>query len=166
MVHGLRPGPTLFTVQAHFAFSTSWSMMLVKLLFLSVCLYGAMVLDRVALFPVHLHRVCLFFFSIMGAFAPDRSMLDVWIALISGVVGFFRSAVRFLGVPLAIGHILGGILEQRRGQSMVMLDEEWWLMATRLMLFLFLALTALALFHRPLWGLPVHWSVPFEFTGR
>ena len=103
MVHGLRPGPTLFTVQAHFAFSTSWSMMLVKLLFLSVCHYGAMVLDRVALFPVHLHRVCLFIFSIMGAFAPDQSMLDVWIALISGVVGFFVRRYGFSAYPSPLG---------------------------------------------------------------
>ena len=33
MVHGLRPGPTMFTEQAHFAFSIFWSMMLVNVLF-------------------------------------------------------------------------------------------------------------------------------------
>ena len=58
------------------------------------------------------------------------------------------------------------MLEQRLGQSMVMLDEKWWLMATRPLSFLFLALTALALFGRPLWGLLVRRILLFNFKGR
>ena len=166
MVHGLRPGPTMFTEQAHFAFSIFWSMMLVNVLFLAIGLYGAKVFARVTLIPVQVLWPCVFIFSIVGAYALDQSMLDVWIALISGVVGFFMRRYGFSVVPLAIGLILGGMLEQRLGQSMVMLDEKWWLMATRPLSFLFLALTALALFGRPLWGLFVRRNLHFNFTGR
>ena len=166
MVHGLRPGPTMFTEQAHFAFSIFWSMMLVNVLFLAVGLYGAKVFARVTLIPVQVLWPCVFIFSIVGAYALDQSMLDVWIALVSGVVGFFMRRYGFSVVPLAIGLILGGMLEQRLGQSMVMLDEKWWLMATRPLSFLFLALTALALFGRPLWGLLVRRNPLFKITGR
>lgn len=166
MVHGLRPGPTMFTEQAHFAFSIFWSMMLVNVLFLAVGLFGAKVFARVTLIPVQVLWPCVFIFSIVGAYALDQSLLDVWIALISGLVGFFMRRYGFSVVPLAIGLILGGMLEQRLGQSMVMLDEKWWLMATRPLSFLFLALTALALFGRPLWGLFVRRNLLFKFTGR
>ncbi len=166
MVHGLRPGPTMFTEQAHFAFSIFWSMMLVNVLFLAVGLYGAKVFARVTLIPVQVLWPCVFIFSIVGAYALDQSMLDVWIALVSGVVGFFMRRYGFSVVPLAIGLILGGMLEQRLGQSMVMLDEKWWLMATRPLSFLFLALTALALFGRPLWVLLVRRNPLFKITGR
>lgn len=166
MVHGLRPGPTMFTEQAHFAFSIFWSMMLVNVLFLAVGLYGAKVFARVTLIPVQVLWPCVFIFSIVGAYALDQSMLDVWIALVSGVVGFFMRRYGFSVVPLAIGLILGGMLEQRLGQSMVMLDEKWWLMATRPLSFLFLALTALALFGRPLWSLLVRRNALFKNTGR
>ena len=165
MVHGLRPGPTMFTEQAHFAFSIFWSMMLVNVLFLAVGLYGAKVFARVTLIPVQVLWPCVFIFSIVGAYALDQSMLDVWVALVSGVVGFFMRRYGFSVVPLAIGLILGGMLEQRLGQSMVMLDEKWWLMATRPLSFLFLALTALALFGRPLWGLLVRQNALFKNTG-
>jgi putative tricarboxylic transport membrane protein len=37
------------------------------------------------------------------------------------------------------------MLEKRLGQSMVMLDEQWWLIATRPLSLLFLVLTVLAL---------------------
>ena len=85
-------------------------------------------------------------FSIVGAYALDQSMVDVWIALIAGIVGYLMRLFGFSVVPLAIGLILGGMLEQRLGQSMVMLDEQWWLMLSRPICLVFFILTALALF--------------------
>ncbi len=151
MVHGVRPGPTMFTDQAEFAFAIFWSMMLVNLLFLAVGLFGARIFARVTLIPVPILWPCVFIFSITGAYALDQSMTDVWIALISGVAGYFLRQAGFSVVPLAIGLILGGMLEQRFGQSMVMLDEKWWLLPTRPLALFFFILTALALFGPLLW---------------
>lgn len=153
LVHGLRPGPTMFTDQANFAFAIFWSMLFVNLLFLVIGLFGAKVFARVTLIPVPILWPCVFIFSIVGAYALDQSMFDVWIALVSGVVGYFMRVYGFSVVPLAIGLILGGMLEQRLGQSMVMLDEKWWLIATRPLSLFFLILTALALFGPLLWTL-------------
>ena len=153
LVHGLRPGPTMFTDQATFAFAIFWSMLFVNLLFLVIGLYGAKAFARVTLIPVPVLWPCVFMFSIVGAYALDQSMFDVWIALIAGVLGYFMRLFGFSVVPLAIGLILGGMLEQRLGQSMVMLDEKWWLMATRPICLVFFILTALALFGPSLWSL-------------
>ena len=151
LVHGLRPGPTMFTEQADFAYAIFWSMMLVNILFFVAGLHGARVFARVTRIPVQLLWPCVFVFSIVGAYALDQSMFDVWVALISGVLGFFMRRYGFSVVPLAIGLILGGMLEQRLGQSMVMLDEQWWLMFKRPLTLLFLALTAAVLLGPPLW---------------
>ena len=153
LVHGLRPGPTMFTEQAGFAFAIFWSMLFVNLLFLAVGLFGARVFARVTLIPTQVLWPCVFLFSVVGAYALDQSMFDVWIALAAGVLGYFMRVFGFSVVPLAIGLILGGMLEQRLGQSMVMLDEQWWRIATRPIAFCFLLLTALALFGPGLWSL-------------
>ena len=166
MVHGLRPGPTMFTEQADFAFAIFWSMMLVNLLFLAVGLGGAKIFARVTLIPVQILWPCVFVFSIVGAYALDQSMLDVWVALAAGVVGFFMRRYGFSVVPLAIGLILGGMLEQRLGQSMVMLDEKWWLMFTRPLALFFFVLTALALFGPLLWGRLFKQRAPLTSTGE
>ncbi|MCY4099712.1 MAG: tripartite tricarboxylate transporter permease [Rhodobacteraceae bacterium] len=152
MVHGLRPGPTMFTEQSDFAFSIFWSMMFVNLLFLGVGLYGAKIFARVTLVPVQILWPCVFIFSVVGAYALDQSMMDVWVALGSGVLGYFMRRYGFSVVPLAIGLILGEILEQRFGQSMVMLKEQWWLLPTRPLTLFFLVLTFLALFGKPIWS--------------
>ena len=152
MVHGLRPGPTMFTEQADFAYAIFWSMMLVNILFFIAGLRGAKLFARVTLIPVQVLWPCVFVFSIVGAYALDQSMFDVWVALISGVLGFFMRRYGFSVVPLAIGLILGGMLEQRLGQSLVMLDEKWWLMFTRPLTLFFLVLTAIVLIGPPLWS--------------
>ena len=153
LVHGLRPGPTMFTDQAEFAYAIFWSMLFVNLLFLLVGLYGARAFARVTLIPVTVLWPCVFVFSIVGAYALDQSMFDVWIAIAAGILGYFMRMYGFSVVPLAIGLILGGMLEQRLGQSMVMLDEKWWLMLSRPISLFFFILTALALFGRPVFQL-------------
>ena len=153
LVHGLRPGPTMFTDQAEFAYAIFWSMLFVNLLFLLVGLYGARAFARVTLIPVTVLWPCVFVFSIVGAYALDQSMFDVWIAIVAGILGYFMRMYGFSVVPLAIGLILGGMLEQRLGQSMVMLDEKWWLMLSRPISLFFFVLTALALFGRPVFQL-------------
>lgn len=166
MVHGLRPGPTMFTEQADFAYAIFWSMMLVNILFFIIGLRGAKVFARVTLIPVRVLWPCVFMFSIVGAYALDQSMFDVWVALVSGVLGYFMRRYGFSVVPLAIGLILGGMLEQRLGQSMVMLDEKWWLMFTRPLTLFFLVLTALALFGPTIWGRLFVPRSPLKSTGE
>ena len=145
MVHGLRPGPTMFTDQSTFVFAIFWSMLLVNVLFFFVGLYGARIFARATLIPLTILWPMVFLFSMVGAYALDQSMIDVWIALIFGVIGYLMKRYGFSVVSLAIGLILGGMLEKRLGQSMVMLDEQWWLIATRPLSLLFLVLTVLAL---------------------
>ena len=145
MVHGLRPGPTMFTEQSTFVFAIFWSMLLVNVLFFFVGLYGARIFARATLIPLTILWPMVFLFSMVGAYALDQSMIDVWIALIFGVIGYLMKRYGFSVVSLAIGLILGGMLEKRLGQSMVMLDEQWWLIATRPLSLSFLVLTVLAL---------------------
>jgi putative tricarboxylic transport membrane protein len=166
MMHGLRPGPTMFTEQAEFAFAIFWSMLFVNLLFFFIGLYGAKLFARITFVPVQILWPIVFTFSVVGAYALDQSMLDVWIALGFGVVGFFMRRHGFSVVPMSIGLVLGGMLETRLGQSMVMLDEQWWLLLTRPLSLFFFVLTALALFGPFLWGRLFKQRSPIESTGE
>ena len=153
MVHGLQPGPTMFTEQAEFAYAIFWSMLLVNITFIFVGLFGAKLFARVTFVPVQILWPIVFTFSIVGAYALDQSMLDVYIAIGSGVIGYFMRRFGYSVVPLAIGLILGGMLEKRLGQSLIMLDDQWWLMFTRPLTLLFFVLTVLALFGPYCWRL-------------
>jgi putative tricarboxylic transport membrane protein len=165
MVHGLQPGPTMFTQQAEFAYAIFWAMLLVNVMFIFVGLFGAKIFARVTFVPVQILWPIVFTFSIVGAYALDQSMLDVYIALASGVIGYFMRRFGYSVVPLAIGLILGGMLEKRLGQSLIMLDDQWWLMFTRPLSLLFFVLTILALFGPYLWRLFTQRD-PIKSTGE
>ncbi len=165
MVHGLQPGPTMFTEQAEFAYAIFWAMLLVNVMFIFVGLFGAKIFARVTFVPVQILWPIVFTFSIVGAYALDQSMLDVYIALASGVIGYFMRRFGYSVVPLAIGLILGGMLEKRLGQSLIMLDDQWWLMFTRPLSLLFFVLTILALFGPYLWRLFTQRD-PMKSTGE
>ncbi len=166
MVHGIRPGPTMFTEQSTFAFAIFWAMLLVNLMFFFIGLFGARLFARVTLVPVTILWPVVFTFSIVGAYALEQSMLDVWIAIGAGIIGYLMRRYGFSVVPLAIGLILGGMLETRLGQSMVMLDERWWLMFTRPLALFFFVLTALALFGPLIWGRVFAQRAPVQSTGE
>ncbi|KGK78372.1 C4-dicarboxylate ABC transporter permease [Thalassobacter stenotrophicus] len=165
MVHGLQPGPTMFTEQAEFAYAIFWSMLLVNITFIFVGLFGAKLFARVTFVPVQILWPIVFTFSIVGAYALDQSMLDVYIAIGSGVIGYFMRRFGYSVVPLAIGLILGGMLEKRLGQSLIMLDDQWWLMFTRPLTLLFFVLTVLALFGPYFWRL-FRQRDPLQSTGE
>ena len=166
MVHGLRPGPTMFTDQADFAYAIFWSMLLVNILFFFIGLWGAKIFARVTFVPIQILWPIVFIFSIVGAYALEQSMMDVWIAVGSGILGFYMRRYGFSVVPMAIGLILGGMLETRLGQSMVMLDEKWWLMLNRPLSLFFFALTILALFGPPVWDRIIKYCLKHKVTGK
>ncbi|WP_299500393.1 tripartite tricarboxylate transporter permease [uncultured Roseobacter sp.] len=166
MVHGLQPGPTMFTEQAEFAYAIFWSMLLVNVMFILVGLFGAKIFARVTFVPVQILWPIVFTFSIVGAYALDQSMLDVYIAIGSGVIGYFMRRFGYSVVPLAIGLILGGMLEKRLGQSLIMLDDRWWLMFTRPLTLLFFVLTILALFGPLFWRRLFNQRDPMVSTGE
>ena len=165
MVHGLQPGPTMFTEQAEFAYAIFWSMLLVNIMFIFVGLFGAKLFARVTFVPVQILWPIVFTFSIVGAYALDQSMLDVYIAIGSGVIGYFMRSFGYSVVPLAIGLILGGMLEKRLGKSLIMLDDQWWLMFTRPLTLLFFVITILALFGPHFWRL-FRQRDPLHSTGE
>ena len=88
----------------------------------------------------------VFALSVIGAYSLSASLLDVWIALIFGVVGFFARRHGFSVAPIAVGLILGHMVEVNLQNSLKMFDGAWWLIAAQPLALLFLVLSFLGLF--------------------
>ena len=57
----------------------------------------------------------------------SQSLIDVWIALIFGVIGFFARRHGFAVAPIAVGLILGEMVETNLQHSLKMYDGQWWM---------------------------------------
>jgi putative tricarboxylic transport membrane protein len=67
----------------------------------------------------------VFVFSVIGAYSTGASLFDVWVMLVSGVIGFVMLRHGFGPAPLVMGLILGTLVEESLSQSMIILDNNW-----------------------------------------
>ena len=145
MVHGLRPGPYLFTEQVNTVYQIFGAMLVANIMFMMMGLYAAKGFARISLVPTALLWPIVFSLSVIGAYALNSSMLDVWIALIFGVLGFFARRHGFAVAPIAVGLILGEMVEINLQNSLKMFEGAWWMILAQPLAAFFLILAFLGL---------------------
>ena len=146
MVHGLRPGPYLFTEQVDKVYQIFGAMLLANLMFMAMGLYASKLFARISLVPLQMLWPTVFALAVIGAYALSSSLLDVWIALIFGVIGFLARRHGFAVAPIAVGLILGEMVETNFQNSLKMFEGDWWQILTQPLAALFLVLAFLGLF--------------------
>ena len=87
----------------------------------------------------------IFAVSVCGTYSLSQSMLDVWIMLFFGVIGFFMRRYGFSVVPVIIGLILGELVEGTLRQSLVIFEGNWFMFLTRPIVVIFFILSLIAL---------------------
>ena len=107
IVQGVRPGPHLFTEQPLLLYAVFSSMLLANLLYLALGLGFAKLFARISLIPPQFLWPAVFVLSVIGAYAPNQAMAEVWVAIAFGFIGFFMRRFGFSPAPLVIGLVLG-----------------------------------------------------------
>ena len=124
-VQGLRPGPYLFEEQPGLLYGIFFAMLLANVLFLFIGLLGAKVFSRISLVPPTFLWPTVFALCFVGAYGLNQSIVDVWIMIISGLVGFVLKKNGFGPAPIIMGIVLGGLVETSLAQSMIIFDQQW-----------------------------------------
>ncbi len=145
MVHGLRPGPYLFNEQVSKVYAIFGAMLAANVMFFFLGLFFAKVFARVTLVPRGILWPVVFALAIVGAYSLNQAMMDVGLVLIFGFLGYFMRRFGFSVAPVAIGLILGKMVETNLQNSLKMLDGQWWLIMTQPLAALFLVLAAAGL---------------------
>jgi putative tricarboxylic transport membrane protein len=125
IVQGVRPGPHLFTEQPTLLYAVFSSMLLANLLYLVLGLGFAKVFARVANIPPQFLWPAVFVLSVIGAYAPNQAMAEVWVAIGFGFIGLFMRRFGFSPAPLVIGLVLGKLVEETLKQSLIIFDLNW-----------------------------------------
>ncbi len=125
MIQGVRPGPHLFTEQPTLLYVVFGSMLACNLLYLVLGFGFAKAFARITLIPDAYLWPGVFILSVVGAYAPNQSIIDVWVMLAFGVVGFFFKRYGFSPAPLIMGLVLGKMVEETMKQSLLLFDQDW-----------------------------------------
>src|SRR5215203_5700522 len=142
LIHGVPPGPTLVNDHPNVFWGFVASMYVGNLMLL------ALNLPLVGLF-VNLLRVpyaylypLIVMFCIIGVYEVNHSVVEVWIMLIMGVVGYFLRKFEFDPAPLVLGLVIAPIFEMSLRQSLIMSNGRWTIFFQRPIAAVLLALCA------------------------
>ncbi len=120
MVHGISPGPMLIQEQPELFWGFVASMYVgnVVLLILNLPMVGIFV--NLLRIPYGYLYPCVLAFCILGTYSVSNSMIDVWIMLAMGGVGYVLRKFDFDLAPVALGLVLAPMLELSLRQSLAM----------------------------------------------
>ncbi len=167
MVHGVTPGPLLIQQDPRLFWGFIASMYVgnVILLILNLPLVGLFVnLLRVpypVMYPIIL--VC----SILGVYAVNSSVVDVWIMLGTGVLGYLLRKLDFETAPIVLGLVLAPMMELSLRQALAMSAGHYAIFVTRPISLALLSVGALlvALALRPMISRTLDWRSRLPAEG-
>jgi putative tricarboxylic transport membrane protein len=120
MVHGILPGPLLIQQQPDLFWGFVASMYVgnVVLLILNLPMVGVFV--NLLRIPYSYLYPCILCFCILGTYSVANSLIDVWILLAMGAIGYVLRKFGYDLAPVALGLVLAPMLELSLRQSLAM----------------------------------------------
>jgi putative tricarboxylic transport membrane protein len=125
LIHGVPAGPSLVNEHPTVFWGFIASMYVGNLMLLALNLPFVGLFVAVLRIPyVYLYPLIVMF-CILGVYEVSHSMVDVWIMLIMGVVGYLLRKFDFDPAPLVLGLVIAPTLELSLRQSLVMSGGDW-----------------------------------------
>src|SRR4030095_215972 len=131
MVHGVLPGPTLINERPELFWGFVASMYVGNpvLLILKLPMVGLFV--NLLRIPYAYLYPCILCFCILGCYSVSNSVVDVWIMLAMGGIGYVLRKFGYDLAPVALGLVLAPMLELSVRQSLAMSAGHYSLFVTR-----------------------------------
>jgi len=120
LIHGMRPGPMLFSTHTKFVWGLIASMYIgnIMLLIQNMPMVGLWV--RLLKIPYKILMPVIITIASVGVLATDNNIFDMWIMFFFGLVGYFMRKMEYPGAPMVLGLVLGPMVETSLRQSLTL----------------------------------------------
>ena len=119
-IHGMAPGPLLFSNSPEFVYTIFSALILASIAMLILEFFGIRIFIRLLSIPKYYILPMVLVLCLVGSFTINSRMFDVWTLLLFGFSGYFLEKLGFPLPPIILGFILGPMAETnlRRGLQM------------------------------------------------
>jgi putative tricarboxylic transport membrane protein len=131
MIHGVPPGPTLVNEHPDVFWGFVASMYVGNLMLLTLNLPLVGIFVNVLRIPYAYLYPLVIMFCIVGVYEVNHSIVDVWIMLIMGVVGYGLRKFGLDPAPLVLGLVIAPTFEMSLRQSLIMSNGNWTIFVQR-----------------------------------
>ncbi|GHV53829.1 transporter [Deltaproteobacteria bacterium] len=144
VIHGLTPGPLLFTEQPIFVYGVFAAMLLANFAMLFQEFFGLRFFVRMLRTPKYILMPIIFVLCIVGAFGLNNRVFDSFIVIAFGLVGYFFIKFKLPVAPFIMGFILGPMVETYLRRALMLSKGDFTPFLTRPISGCFLLITALS----------------------
>lgn len=131
IIHGMRPGPTMFTEHADSVYTMIIGFALINLLMYLVgmlyCKCGSLIL----LIPKSVLATVIVVLASVGTFATNKNMFDVYVMFVSGVIAYIMIRNDFPIAPIALALLLGTTMEKAMSLTRTMYEGQMYMIFSR-----------------------------------
>ena len=131
VMHNLRPGPLLATTNPEIVNTIMATHLVAHVAMFVMMTAGVLLFARLMLVPRAILFPTVIVFCIVGAYAVDGQISDVWIMLLFGLVGLAMELARFPLAPFVIGFVLAPMAEAKLRSALMISDGSMWPLVTR-----------------------------------
>ncbi|GEA51635.1 C4-dicarboxylate ABC transporter permease [Vibrio inusitatus NBRC 102082] len=132
MIHGLRPGAELFTINADITYGFILSLFVANLLFVPVGLFVAKYCSRVIHLPHSILAAAILALAVVGSYSIRGAIEDIYIMLFVGGVGFLMQIMHIPRAPMVLGLVLGTMAEGELARSLALVHNDVGAFATQM----------------------------------
>jgi len=131
MIHGMTPGPLLFSTNATFIYSIFVVLLIANFVMAFMMLGGMRFFVKVLDIPKRILLPVVMMLCMIGAFALNNRIFDVWCVLLFGVLGYLLEKIDIPLPPVVMGFILGPIMELNLRRGLMGSDGSFLPLVTR-----------------------------------
>ncbi len=124
LIWGLQPGPLLFVEQKDFVWGLIASMYLGNLAGLLIVLTCVPLFAAILRVPFSIIAPIIVVICAIGAYSVHSAMLDIWLMMIFGVVGYLFKKLDYPLAPLVLALVLGDRAEDSFRQAMLIAQGD------------------------------------------
>lgn len=125
VIHGLQPGPRLFSDSPGIVYTIMGAMFLANIVMAVVMSRSMKFLAKLTVVPREYLLPVILAFCVIGSYALSNRVFDVWVMLAFGILGFLLEAVRIPLAPFVIGFVLGPIAEENLSSGLMSTNGDW-----------------------------------------
>lgn len=120
MVYGVQPGPLLMTDHPEIFWGVIASMLVGNVMLLALNIPMISVWVSLLRIPSHILLTMILLVAVIGSYSVRNSMLDVYVLLFIGVIGYVFRKLDFQLAPLVVGVVLGPLIEKHMREALFM----------------------------------------------
>lgn len=124
IIHGLQPGPQLFTTYAGMTYTFFAGFVLVQFFMLAIGMLGCKGFAQISRLSDAILIPSIFILCVVGSFAIRNNVIDVVLMIIFGGIGYLVRKFDLNATAIVLGLILGPIGERGLRRSLMLSDGD------------------------------------------